>query len=146
MKTALKLLAKCILIPSGLIARVSATDAAIPNKMFGAGSCPSDLAREMTLMISTEEMNDIMKKAKPQEESDLLIKWVSETIENEAKEQKGQFLGMLSGVFVASLLGNLLTDKGTIRAGEGTVRAGQDFNATSSFNNFWNTNVLSQWT
>ena len=43
---------------------------------------------------------------------------------------------MLSGVFVASLLGNLLTDKGTIRAGEGTVRAGQDFNATSSFNNF----------
>ena len=74
MKTVLKLLAKCMLIPLGLIARVSATDAAIPNKMFGAGSCPSDLAREMTLMISTEEMNDIMKKAKPQEESDLLIK------------------------------------------------------------------------
>ena len=74
MKTALKLLAKCILIPLGLIARVSATDGAIPNKMFGAGTRPSDLAREMTLMISTEEMNDIMKKAKPLEESDLLIK------------------------------------------------------------------------
>ena len=146
MKTVLKLLAKCILIPLGLITRVSATDAAIPNKMFGPGTRPSDLARETRLIISTEEMNDIMKKAKPLEESDLLIKWVSETIENEAKEQKGQFLGLLSGVFVASLLGNLLTGKGTIKAGEGTVRAGQDFNATSSFNNFWNTNMLSQWT
>ena len=51
-----------MLIPLGLIARVSATDAAIPNKMFGAGSCPSDLAREMTLMISTEEIMILWKK------------------------------------------------------------------------------------
>ena len=70
-------------------------------------------------------MNDIMKIIKSLEESGLLIKSVSETIKNEAKEQKDGFLSMLR----ASLLGNLLSDKGTIRAGEGegTIRAGQDF-------------------
>ena len=60
-------------------------------------------------------------------ESGLLIKGVSQTIKNEAKEQKEGFLGMLLGTLYASLLGNLLTDKGTIRTGEGTIRTGQDF-------------------
>ena len=72
-------------------------------------------------------MNDVIKIIKSLEESGLLIKGVSETIKNEAKEQKGGFLGMLLGTLGASLLGNLLTGKGTIKAGEGTVRAGQDF-------------------
>ena len=81
----------------------------------------------MVLIISNEEMNDIMKIVKSLEESGLLIKGVSQTIKNEAKEQKGGFLGMLLGTLDASLLGNLLTGKGKIRAGEGTVRAGQDF-------------------
>ena len=72
-------------------------------------------------------MNDVIKIIKSPEESGLLIKGVSETIKNEAKEQKGGFLGMLLGTLGASLLGNLLTGKGTIKAGEGTVRAGQDF-------------------
>ena len=72
-------------------------------------------------------MNDIMKIVLSLEESDLLIKGISETIENEAKEQKGGFLGMLLGTLDASLLGNLLTGKSTIRASEGTIRAGQDF-------------------
>ena len=60
---------------------------------------------------------------------------------------------MLLGTSGASLLGNLLTVWGTTRAGEdtiradeGTIRAGQDFNATSSFNKFSNTKVLSKWT
>ena len=61
------------------------------------------------------------------EESGLLIKCVSEKIKNKAKEQKGGFLGMLLGTLRDSLLGNLLTSNGTIRAGEGTIRAGQDF-------------------
>ena len=61
------------------------------------------------------------------EESRELIKSVSETIKNEAKEQKGGFYGILLGKLGASLLKNLLTGKGTIRAGEGTTRAGQDF-------------------
>ena len=52
-------------------------------------------------------MNDIMKKIKSLEESGLLIKGISETIKNEAKEQKGGFLGMLLGTLGASLLDNL---------------------------------------
>ena len=61
------------------------------------------------------------------EESCLLIKPVSEAIKNEAKEQKGGFLGTLLGNLGASLLGNLSTGKGKVRAGERTIRAGQDF-------------------
>ena len=67
-----------------------------------------------------------MKITKSLEESGLLIKSVSETIKNEAKEQKGGFLGMLLGTLGASLLINLLTGKGTIRTGESTIRIGQD--------------------
>ena len=59
--------------------------------------------------------------------SGLLIKDVSETIKNEAKEQKGGFLEILLGTLGASLLGNLLTGKDTSRVNEGTVRAAQDF-------------------
>ena len=77
-----------------------------------------------------------MKIIKSLKESCLLIKGVSKTINNEAKEQKVGFLSMLLGTLGASLLGNLLTGKGeiatsqgrgTIRADEGTIRAGQDF-------------------
>ena len=67
-----------------------------------------------TLIISNEEMNHIMKKVNSLEESGLLIKGVSETIPNEAKEQKGAFLGMLLVTLVASLSGTL--GGGTIRA------------------------------
>ena len=72
-------------------------------------------------------MNDITKIVKSLEESGLLIKGNSKTIKNEAKELKGGFLGMLLSTLGASLLGNLLTGKGTITVGEGTFRAGQDF-------------------
>ena len=64
-----------------LTAAASATDAAIHKKMFGSGFA--------TLIISNEEMNDIMKIFKSLEESRLLIKGVFETIKNELKEQKG---------------------------------------------------------
>ena len=79
------------------------------------------------LIFSNEEINDIMKIVTFIEESDLLIKRISKKIKNEAKEQKGGFLGMLLDTLGASLLENLLTGKGTIRAGEATIRAGQDF-------------------
>ena len=61
------------------------------------------------------------------ENSGLLIKGISETIKNKAKKQKGRFLGMLLGTLDASLLWNLLTGKGVMRAGESTIRSGQDF-------------------
>ena len=87
-----------------------------------------------TLIITNEEMNNIMKTVKCLEDIGLLIKGVSETIKNEAKKQKRGFLGMLLSTLGASLLENLLTGKGemragvgTIRAGEGTIGVGQDF-------------------
>ena len=73
----LKLLAKSILIPLGLTAEASATDAAINKKMLRSGNT--------TVIISNEEVNDIMEIVKSLEESGLLIKGVSETIKNEAK-------------------------------------------------------------
>ena len=111
-------MAKSVLIPLGLTA-AAATDAAIHKKIFGSGTT--------TLIISNEEMDDIMKIIKSLEESGLLMKSVSKTIKNEAKGQKGQFLSMLLGTLGTSLLENLLVGKNTIRTGEGTIRASQDF-------------------
>ena len=70
-------------------------------------------------------MNDIIKIIKSLKEFDLLIQGVNETMKNEAKEQKGRFLSMLLDALGASLLGNLLTGKSTIRPGEDTIRAGE---------------------
>ena len=69
-------------------------------------------------------MKDILKIVKSLEDSGLLLKGVSETIKNEAKEQKGGLLSMLLGTLGASLLGNMLAGKRVIRAGEGTARVG----------------------
>ena len=88
----------------------------LKKKMFGAGTT--------TLIISNDEMDDILKTVKSLENSGLLLKGVSETIQHEAKEQRGGFLGMLLGTLGASLLGDILSGKGVIRAGEGTIRAG----------------------
>ena len=72
-------------------------------------------------------MNYITKIVKSLEESCLLTKGVSKTTQNEVKEQKDGFLGMLLGTLGASLFGTLLTGKVTIRAGEGTIRGGENF-------------------
>ena len=129
MKNVWKLLAKSVLIPLELTAPASETDGAINKKIFGPRRHPLDLGLRSldlvlcttTLTSSTEEINDIMKRLKSLEESCLLIKGVSEIIKNEIKEQKEGFLSMLLG---ASLLGNLLTGNGTIRAGEDTTGQG----------------------
>ena len=86
-------------------------------------------------------MNYIMKIVKCLEESGLLIKGVSETIKNEAKEQEGGFLNMLLGTLGASLLEKLLISKDTqiklVKARLKQVKAQleQDriFNTASSF-------------
>ena len=71
-------------------------------------------------------MNDIIKIIEALENSGILLKGVTKTIENETKEQRGGFLSILLGTFGASLLGNLLTGgKGIVRAGDGIVRAGE---------------------
>ena len=120
-KNVIKPLAKSVLIPLGLTAAASAADAGIHKKILGSGNT--------TLIISNEEMNDIMKIVQALEDSNIL-KGVTKTIENETKEQKGGFLSMLLGTLGASLLGNLLSGKGIVRAGSGNnkgkgiVRAG----------------------
>ena len=104
---------------------------AISNLMFECGTT--------TWVISNEEMNDITKIVKSIEECVLLIKVVSETIKNEVKEQKEVLHRMSLDTLGDSLLGNLLTGKGVITTGEDTI-----FNATSSFDWFWNIKVSEQ--
>ena len=114
MKVAMPL-AKNVLAPLGLTAAMSAIDGSIQKKIHGSG---------VKLIIDQEDMNDIMKIIEALENSGILLKGVSKTIENETKEQREGFLSMLLGTLGASLLGNLLTGKGIVRAGDGIVRAG----------------------
>ena len=122
MRSVIKPLAKSVLIPLGLTAAASAADAGIQKKILGSGH-----NNNTTLIISNDEMNDILKIIKSLEDSGVLLKDVSETIQHEAKEQRGGFLSMLLGTLGASLLGDILSKdlsgKGVIRAGEGTIRA-----------------------
>ena len=77
-----------------------------------------------TLIISNDEIEDIIKIVKSLEDSGLLLKGVTETVQNKVKEQKGGFLSTLLGTLGASLLGNILTGRAINRAGERVVRAG----------------------
>ena len=115
MKVAMPL-AKNVLAPLGLTAAMSTIDGSVQKKIHGSG---------VKLIIEEEDMQDIIKIIKELENSDILFKGVSKTIENEIKEQRGGFLSMLLGTLGVSLLGNLLTGKGIMRAGDGIVRAGE---------------------
>ena len=92
------------------------------KKIHGSGTT--------TLIILNEEINDLMKIIQALEDYNVLLKGVTETIKNETKEQKGGFPSMLLGTLGASLLENLLTQKGIVRTGsgnkngKGNVRAG----------------------
>ena len=116
MKVALPL-AKNVLAPLGLRAAMSAIDDSIQNKIHGSG---------IKLIIEQEDANDIMKIIEALENPGVLLKGVSKTIENETKEQTRGFLSMLLGTLRASLLGNLLIGKGTMRAGDEILRAGSE--------------------
>ena len=119
MKVAMQL-AKNVLAPLGLSAAMSAIDGSIKKKMLRSGAT--------TLIISNDEMDDILKIVKSLENSGLFLNGVSETIQHEAKEQREGFLSMLLGTLGAFLLGDVLSKgvsgKGVIRAGEGRIRAG----------------------
>ena len=128
--------AKNILAPLGITAAASAMNAEIKKK-HGSGTT--------TLIISNEEMNDIMKIVQSLEDSNILLKGVTKTMENETKEQKGGSLSMLLGTLGASLLGNLLWGKGIVRAGyghpskeeSGIVRAGYGHPLSSALEKNW---------
>ena len=121
-KNVINPLAKNVLIPLGLTAAASAADAGVHKEILGSGH------NNTTLIISNDEMDDILKIFNSLEYSGVLLKGVSETTQPEAKEQRGGFLTMLLGTLGASLLGDLLSKglsgKGVITAGEGTIRAG----------------------
>ena len=117
----IKLLAKSVLIPLRLTAAASAADAGIDRKILGSGQ---NRPLSTTLIISNNEIEDIIKIVKSLEDSGLLLKGVTETVQNEVKEQKGGFLSMLLGTLGASLLGNILAGKGINRVGERVIRAG----------------------
>ena len=78
-------------------------------------------------------MDNVIKIVKSFEGSGLLIKGKSETIKNKSKEQNGRFVGILLVTLGASILGNILTEKGVKRAGEKTIRARQDFYCRLTF-------------
>ena len=128
MKSVITPLAKSVLILLGLTAAASAADAGIHKKILGSGN-------NTTLIISNKDMDDLIKIVKSLEDSGLLLKGVTESVQNEVKEQNGGFLSMLLGTLDASLLVNHLTGKGINkkckgihRAGEGIVRAGKGNN------------------
>ena len=93
-------LAKNVLLSLGLTAAASAADAGIHKEILGSGNT--------TLIISNKDMDDLIKIVKSLEDSGLLSKEVTESVQNEVKEQKED---LLLGTFGASLLGNLLTEK-----------------------------------
>ena len=86
-KNVIKPLAKSVLIPLGLTAAASAADAGIHKKILGSGNMT-------TLMISNDEIRNFIKIVKPLEDSGLLLEWVTETVQNEVKEQNGGFFSM----------------------------------------------------
>ena len=121
MKVAMPL-AKNGLAPLGLTAAMSAIDGSIQKKIHGSGATKG---AGIKLIIEQEDMNGIIKIIEALENSGILLKGVTKTIENETKGQRGGFLSMLLSTLGATLLGNLLTGKGMVRAGKGIVRAGE---------------------
>ena len=114
-KNVIKPLAKSVLIPLGLTAAAFFSH----KKVLGSGIT--------TIIISNNEMEDIIKIVKSLEDFGLLLKGVTETVQNKVKEQKAGFLSMLFGTLGVSLLGNILTGQGINRAGKvrGINRAGK---------------------
>ena len=129
MKSVIKSLAKSVLKPLGLTPAAAAADAGIYKKILGSGH------NNTTLIISNDEIDDILKIVKSLEDSGVLLKGVSERIQNEAKKQRRGILSMLLGILGASLLRDMLSkglsSKGVIRAGERTIRAGYGFKRSS---------------
>ena len=114
-------LAKNVLMPLGVTAAASAMDAGIQKKIRGFGN-------SVTLVMSNQELNDILQVIKGLEHQRMLVKGLSEAVEDEAKEQKGGFLSMLLGTLGASLLGNLMSSgNGYQRAGASYQRAGEGY-------------------
>ena len=104
-------LEKNISAPLGNTAAASAIDTGIHKKIHGLVT--------ITLIISNEETNEIMKIVQGYEDSSILLREVTRTIKNETKKQTEGFLSMFLGTLGASFFGNLLSGEGIVRAGSG---------------------------
>ena len=138
-KNVIEPLAESVLIPLGLTAHHQEQMQEYIKKISGPGH------NNTTLIISNNEMEDIIKIVKSLEDSGLLLKGVNETVQNEAREQKGAFLSMLLVTLGATLLGNILANNGVIaksvseetkskREGRGINRPGEGI-ATAGYGN-----------
>ena len=115
-------LANNILVPLQITAAASALDARIQKKIHDSGCPPSTMkvgSGTTTLIISNKEINEIIKMVQVLDDSNILLKGVTETIKNENKEQRGGLLGTLVGTLGSILLESLLPGKGIVRAGYG---------------------------
>ena len=92
--------------------------------MYGSGDMENS-KNFTTLIISNNDLDDLIKILTALEEHDILLKGTIKSIENEIKKQEGGFLSMLLGTLGASLLENLLIGKGLYRTGKGMYRTGQ---------------------
>ena len=104
--------------------------------ILGSGNPSSSHNNDNAVLItSNNEMEDIVKIVKSLEDSGLLLKAVTKTVQNEVKEQKGGFLSILLSTLGASLSRNLLTGKGIYRTGKGkgVSRAGYGNNNKMDF-------------
>ena len=114
----------------------SAIDDAIQRKMHGieviakseVGAIKAE--KGVTLVVSNEDVDDTIRIIKSLENSDVLINAVIETLKHEIKRQQGGVFGMLLGFLGTSMIGNMLTGKGVLRALEGAARAGIGYNYT----------------
>ena len=111
MKNVIRPLSKSVLTTLGLTTAASAGDEEIHRKILASGKHNID---NTILIISNDEMEDIIRIVKSFEDSGLLLKGVSETFPNETKEQKGGFLSISLGTLGASLLGDILACKAAI--------------------------------
>ena len=119
MKVAIPL-AKNVLAPLGTTAAASAIDAEIQKKIHGSGTT--------TLIISNQEMNDIMKIVQALQYSNIFLKGVTKTIKNETqKKNKKEYVAWY---FRSYFVKKFINRKGIVRAGSGNkkgkgiVRAG----------------------
>ena len=115
-KTAISL-GKSILVPLGLGAAMSATDAAIQKNVHGYGT--------KTVRFFNKDLDDMTKIVKALEDSDVLMKGVTKTLKNDIK--KGGAL-LLIPLLLGTLGASLLTGRGMYRVGnqgQGLFRAGQ---------------------
>ena len=111
-----KSLVQSVVVPLELKTEDSAADAVSKKNIFGSGA---------TIFKFSEALTDIIKIVKSLEESGLLMKGVSKTIEKEVKEKNRGFLDMLAATLAASLLESTLTGKRVVRGGDAVIRAGE---------------------